>query len=518
MFRSYLWLRWPSVPQTSPAQSLCVYSPHLHSDSDLAENCSQCKSLKILHGDRVLQSNEAAFDSFTGGYWSQQQSDVMPFCIFEAPNAASVSVAILLSRLSQCPFAAKGGGHAAFTGASNIEGGITISLESLNTIQVSSDKKTVDIGPGNKWGQVYTELAKSDLAVAGGRVAPIGVGGFTLGGGISFFSNIYGWACDNVISYEVVLASGLIVVASPTKNWDLYWALRGGGNNFGLVTNFKYEAISLPGNDMWGGTRVYLENNFPRLTQAFSNIVANSPLDPNAGQWIAWLAINGTKIASTELWYAQPDGNASRIFDEYNTLTAISDTTRNTKLAAYATSLNAANPYGLRETYYGLTVKLNQEIADLAKDIFYEELPSTANVAGINPVLLYQGITTGQIKAMAKNGGNPLGLSPEEPLYLIHVACWWENAADDDTVYAFITQVLNRITARAKERGVDNDYIYMNYASLYEDVIRGYGPDNKARLQRIARKYDPQQVFQKLQPGHFKLDRPPVVDARYFSG
>lgn len=310
-----------------------------------------------------------------------------------------------------------------------------------------------------------------------------------------------------------------MVTATPSQNPDLYWALRGGGNNFGLVLNFNYEAISLPDNEMWGGSRIYTEDQFPALTKAFAGVVTNSPEDGNAGQWIAWLQNNGSKIASTELWYGKPDGQDAAIFDEYNALTALSDTTQTRKLAEYTIELNDANPYGLRETYYGLTVKADQELADIAKDIFYEELPAAVNVAGANPVLLYQGITEPQIKAMQKNGGNPLGISPADgPLYLIHVACWWENEADDATIYTFITQVLKRIKAEATKRGKDNDYIYMNYASLYEDVIRGYGADNKAKLKRIAKKYDPQQVMQTLQPGYFKLDRAPVVDSQYFSG
>ena len=148
--------------------------------------------------------------------------------------------------------------------------------------------------------------------------------------------------------------------------------------------------------------------------------------------------------------------------------------------------------YGLRETYYGLTVKADQALADQAKDIFFQELPATANVSGVNPVLLYQGITLPQIKAMTKNGGNPLGLSASDgPLYEIHVACSWKSEADDATIYTFVTKVLNRIKAAATSINKQNDYLYMNYASLYEDVIRSYGADNKAKLKSIAAKYGP---------------------------
>jgi len=120
---------------------------------------------------------------------------------------------------------------------------------------------------------------------------------------------------------------------------------------------------------------------------------------------------------------------------------------------------------------------------------------------------------------MQKNGGNSLGISISDgPLYLIHVACWWENASDDATIYAFITDVLTQIKTAATEIGKQNDYLYMNYGGVYEDVINSYGAANKAKLKSIALKYDPQQILQTLQPGYFKLDRAPVVDSRYFSG
>ena len=108
-----------------------------------------------------------------------------------------------MSQFFNCPFAVKSGGHAAFAGASNIEGGVTIDLARLKQIQVSSDRTLTRVGAGNRWVDVYSHLDPMQLSVVGGRVADIGVGGLTLGGGISFFSGRYGWALDSVINYEV---------------------------------------------------------------------------------------------------------------------------------------------------------------------------------------------------------------------------------------------------------------------------------------------------------------------------
>ena len=115
-------------------------------------------------------------------YWSQQQANTRPFCRFSPKNAKGISAAILEVQETQCPFAVKSGGHAAFKGGSNIQGGLTIDLINLDAIKVSSDQTVTHTGPGNRWEDVYTKLDPMKLAVIGGRNGDIGVGGLTLGG------------------------------------------------------------------------------------------------------------------------------------------------------------------------------------------------------------------------------------------------------------------------------------------------------------------------------------------------
>jgi FAD/FMN-containing dehydrogenase len=114
-------------------------------------------------------------------------------------------------------------------------------------------------------------------------MAPVGVPGLVLGGGISFFSNKVGWACDNVAAYELVTASGLVVTATPKDFPDLYWALRGGGNNFGIVTNFKLDAFPL--GKMWGGQRIFTPDNFTGVLDALYNFATiGSSKDTSAAE------------------------------------------------------------------------------------------------------------------------------------------------------------------------------------------------------------------------------------------
>ncbi|PNS14744.1 hypothetical protein CAC42_1766 [Sphaceloma murrayae] len=494
--------------------------PDLHNlKGDISQQLPQCRALDQIYGtDQLLQSNNQEFVAFTNGYWSKQQSDTQPACVFRPDDADAVSVVILISRLTTCPFAVKSGGHAAFVGGSNIPGGITVDFSRMQEIELSADKKIASVQPGNTWRRTYSELAKDDVTVIGGRVERIGVGGLTTGGGISFFSPLRGWAIDNVASYEVVTASGRIVEASPAANSDLYWALRGGGPNFGIVTRFNYEAYPLPNNELWGGTKRFLEPAFPDVITAYHNFVANAPSDPNAGGWCAWIVYNGTRIVGQELYYARPDGNNASIFNEFNAIEpVIGDSTENRNLVDYTISQQSTQPYGLRELFSVITIKLDHELLTFAKDIFFDKIGPAAAAEGCLPVLVFQAITLPILEKMKKNGGNPLGLTVDEgPYVTVQISVWWIKPEDDDLIYRSASDILEAISLVSKSRGKHASYVYMNYAAPFQDVIASYGAENKQKLMKIASKYDPKRVFQELQPGYFKLDRAAVPDSPYF--
>lgn len=147
---------------------------------------------------------------------------------------------------------------------------------------------------------------------------------------------------------------------------------------------------------MWGSSRVYTEDQFPNLIDAFGNLIDESPSDPNAGTWLAWILNSGVKIAAAELWYAKPNGQNASIFDNYNRIPAISDNSGNKTLANYTAQVAESNPYGYRECYYATSIRASRAVAQAAMDIFYEEVVSVADVAGANPVMVWQGITKGE--------------------------------------------------------------------------------------------------------------------------
>jgi hypothetical protein len=149
------------------------------------------------------------------------------------------------------------------------------------------------------------------------QAASVGVGGLTLGGGISHHTNALGLACDNVASYKIVLASGRIFTASPSSHPDLFWALRGSGPNFGIVTTFHYPTFSQ--GPMFSSKRQYNNSSIPALFTAFSNAVTAADHHPKLAHFISIALVAGQQFTSTELEYSIPESLASPppILSEY---------------------------------------------------------------------------------------------------------------------------------------------------------------------------------------------------------
>lgn len=163
---------------------------------------------------------------------------------------------------------------------------------------------------------------------------------------------------------------------------------------------------------------------------------------------------------------------------------------------------------GLRQTQWDVTFKVDRKLFSFLVNTFYTELPAVQDATGFFPSISIQAITAGQLKGMQKNGGNALGLKPSHgPYFIMNMSSRWANVSDDARILAFFSTTIKKVKAEAKSRGVDNDYIYMNYASQFEDPINSYGASNVQKLKVVSAKYDPASVFINLMPGHFKLGK-----------
>lgn len=161
---------------------------------------------------RILLPTDPEYTIRIGSYWCNN-AKLKPACIVQPRSASEVAQAIKALARAHQVFALRAGGHMNWAGSNNITGGVTIDLGFLNSTHYDPDTQTARLGPGTKWKDVYAELEKHGRTVAGAKEGECGVGGFLLGGGNNFYTSSQGFSCDNVVSYEVVLADGGIVTA-----------------------------------------------------------------------------------------------------------------------------------------------------------------------------------------------------------------------------------------------------------------------------------------------------------------
>ena len=155
-------------------------------------------------GSKVSFPGNSAYETTQDSYFSLQEAALTPGCVIIPSSSQDVAEAVtIISNIPSCYFAIKGQTHAPAAGFANINAGVTIDMTSLNSITVNNNHTVASIGGGASWLDVYTYLDHHGLSVAGGRNGAVGVGGLTLGGGISYFAPRVGWACDNVVNFEV---------------------------------------------------------------------------------------------------------------------------------------------------------------------------------------------------------------------------------------------------------------------------------------------------------------------------
>ncbi|RFU29595.1 hypothetical protein B7463_g6732, partial [Scytalidium lignicola] len=468
---------------------------------------SACHALNSALPGEVAFPNSTVYDFEESRYWSVQQATTTPACRLSPTCAQDVSTGLLLLKKYECQFSVKSGGHAAFAGGSNINGGVTIDFVNMNEVTVNADRNVTSLGPGNRWFDVYSKLEPMGLSVVGGRVADIGVGGLTLGGGISFFSGQYGWACDNVVNYEVVFADGSIHDVNQKSYPDLYFALRGGGNNFGIVTRF--DLFTFPQGEMLGGSLTFLPNASAALIDAFTDFNINAPQDTFAAVILAYAYVQSAEvwIEALDLEYAKPVANPP-IFQNFTSIpNPVANTLAITNLTNITLAFNASNPGGFRQTYWAGMIKNSAELLTDSVNIFMDEIAAVANASGILPSIVLQPITTDMTSHFTQNGGNALGITAADgPLTLINLSISWSSATDDDAIMAAARNTINRVNSTAYSMGLGHPFLYQNYAALEQKVFPSYGAQNYKKLKQISKKYDPDGVFQILQPGYFKLN------------
>ncbi len=192
---------------------------------------------------RVVTAKHAEYDALRAV--NLANFDARPAAVIRVANAADVAAVINFAQATGLSLAVRSGGHSTI-GGSGTDGGIVIDLRELNGIAIDEGAKTAWIGSGLTAGEVSAAVTSRNLIIGFGDSATVGVGGITLGGGIGYMLRKHGLTIDSLLAAEIVTATGDIIIADESNHTDLFWALRGGGGNFGVVTRFKFKLHDLP--------------------------------------------------------------------------------------------------------------------------------------------------------------------------------------------------------------------------------------------------------------------------------
>ncbi|KAI8270290.1 putative FAD-linked oxidoreductase [Colletotrichum sp. SAR 10_98] len=405
-------------------------------------------------------------------------------------------------------FAVRGGGHTAIPGANSIDGDVLIVFSNMTRLELSAERSHVQLGPGLRWGEVYNALEPYDLTVAGGRVAPVGVPGLLLAGGIGFYSNKYGFSANTVSSFEVVLADGRIVNATAFNEYnDLFWALKGGGPNFGLVTSFELQTIPSP--RVFAGVLQFESSQFEAFFEAVAAYSADifdakSHIIPTVGFARDDATDEISAYAYVVLFYDDPYETEPRIFRRFLDIPNVGNTLSHQTVANLAFETGKSVMNGQGDILTGGTIA---EIFEEAVRSIQARVPARTFAS---TELYFQPLGRDFIVASQKDGagGGPLSLDESAGTYIVYaIALTWVDSQFDNVISAWIEKTVQTIDNATGEAGLHNPFRYMGDSGAFQvvDFFGGYPADAVKQLNDVARKYDPDGFFQKNMLGGFKL-------------
>ncbi|KAI1465215.1 FAD binding domain-containing protein [Daldinia caldariorum] len=465
-------------------------------------------------GDRLLFATDAGYEPQIQS-WYSENARLRPSCLVLPHNTEEVATALTAlvkanNGGGDWHIAVRSGGHG-FPGSNNIANGVTIDLTMMNSSTYDPETKLAKIQPGGRWRNVYADLQEAGVVVTGGRDGDVGVGGFLLGGGNSFFSGRVGFGCDTVKNFEVVLANGTVINANSTANSDLWRALKGGSSNYGIVTRYDIEAF--PTRDLYYEKRTMRLNYSDSVIDAVVGYANQDQSFADNAFFTFWshnASIIPETLVSTIYVNTQGDGNATSAFDKVRSLPALSKAATVQNMAEAANGAQLVG--GTKNVGTTLTFRNNPQIlrqtVELHED-FIKRLSNLIDPKKFTTMVFFQPIPSYMATIAQQKGGNMLGLESLGGNAIMFTAGVAVNSDDKDLAIAKaeVAMLTAQVKEISKSLNGDLDFIYLNYAESIQDPLATYGAENIQHMRDVAAKYDPTEVFQKRIPGGFKISR-----------
>jgi FAD/FMN-containing dehydrogenase len=442
--------------------------------------------LKTRLRGTTLLSGEAGYDE-TRAVWNAM-IDRRPAVIARCLGVGDVVQCINFAREHGILLAVKGGGHN-IAGLATCDGGMILDMSLMRGVWVDPAARVAHAQAGCLLGDVDRETQLHGLAAVMGFVSNTGIAGLTLGGGFGYLTRRFGWTSDTVVSMNVVTADGRLVRASEQENTELFWGLRGGGGNFGVVTNFGYRLYAV-GPEIVGGAIAWRAEDAPDVLEMYRKVAAEAPpeLACVAGLRLAppapWLPkeVHGKPIVALFICDTGPVAEAEkRVASIKQFGKPVGDIVQRRPYMTQQSLLDGTQPKGRR--YYWKSEYLPEPHADLLAGIIEqaEEIASPHSAILVFPL-------DGALNRLAEDHS---AVGNRNAGAVLNIAASWEKQADDRANIEWARKAWRDL------RHFSTGGTYVNFLTEDEggDRVRAAYGANYARLQQVKSQWDPQNLF-----------------------
>ena len=405
--------------------------------------------------------------------------DRRPSLIARCGSHKDVSVAVRLARAEKMQVSVRGGGHGV-AGTAVSDGGLMIDLSLLKDIRVDPLAREATSAPGVLWGEFDRAAEAYGLATTGGQVSHTGIAGLTLGGGLGYLMGKHGAVCDNLLSVEMVMADGEMLTASMDKNSDLFWAVRGAGANFGVITSFRYRLHPL--GQVLAGLLLHPRDRAAELIAFHREFLAGTPdeLDTTIG---FLNSPDGAPLVGIVVVYAGPLEEGERVLKPLRQFgPPIADLVRPVAYTEAQSMLDNAVPTGDR--YYWKSNFVNELSPDLGRVLKEgaNAMPSTLSM-----ILMFE--IKGEMKRVPKDA---MAFDHRDANFELSIIGHWTDPTHDDVNVRWARDVWTAAQPFVSPA------VYSNHMTGDEGEARiqaAYGASKYAKLARLKATYDPDNFF-----------------------
>jgi FAD/FMN-containing dehydrogenase len=447
----------------------------------------QLAALRSQVEGRLLRAGDAGWEEAVL-LWNGMVTKA-PAWILQACTTADVVAAVRFAREHSVPLGVKGGGHN-IAGTAIADGGLTLDMSRMRNVMVDRDRKLAHVEPGCLLQDVDRATQQHGLATVLGFMSEVGVAGLTLGGGLGYLTRRFGWTVDNLQEVEIVTADGAVLLANRVAHADLFWALRGGGGNFGVVTRFTFRLHEV-GPMVYGGLIAWPFARADEILRAYRTLTMQAPRELSA--WLIMLKAppapfvpegwHGQRICAMSICFS---GELSRVAEAMGPIRALGepvfDLLHEQPYVELQSYLDCTEPKG--NHYYWkteLAAELSDELLATWRELA-EECPIPEAELGI----LHLG---GALNEHAQDDG---AVGNRDARYALGALGMWGPSEPDAAAFQHWVR-----SAWQRFRAFSTGGNYVNFQTADEDDSRvraSYGR-NYDRLVRVKRRYDPTNLF-----------------------